>query len=141
METYPITVDYSKSLDEMIEAGNYDWVNTEITDKHFPIKRRKKTIDIELVNYNTSMKSDDILKDLNKRGLRPATLPELLAFGTTHPDRQRDVPIVALGSAWRFARDYPQVAGIGHDDRGRALDLESWGAKWRVSCRFAAVRK
>lgn len=140
-KTYPITVDYSKFLAEMIEAGEYDWVHPEITEKHFPIKKRKKTIEIELVYHNAGMRSDDILMDMDKRGLRPATLSELLAFGATYPDRQRDVPIVALGSVWRFARDYPYVAGIGHDGRGRVLDLGSRKINWRVSCRFAAVRK
>ena len=140
-KTYPITVDYSKTLVEMIEAGNYDWINSGITDEHFPIKRRKKSINIELINYNTGMRSNEVLEDLGKRGLRPATLPELLAFGTAYPDRQRDVPIVALGSVWWCESNWSYSAGLGHDNRGRVLDLESWNAKWRSSVRFAAVRK
>jgi len=37
ISTGSIAVDYSKSLQDMIADGNYDWVNPAITPKGFPI--------------------------------------------------------------------------------------------------------
>ena len=34
---FPVTVDYTHSLAQMIVAGKYDSVNSDITDKHFPL--------------------------------------------------------------------------------------------------------
>jgi hypothetical protein len=33
-----ITVDYDKTLQDMIADGNYDWVNPDITAKKFPVE-------------------------------------------------------------------------------------------------------
>lgn len=35
--TYPISVNYTRTLADMIKAGKYDWVNNKITEKNFPI--------------------------------------------------------------------------------------------------------
>ncbi len=137
---YPIVMDYSKSLIEMIGAGNYDWVNAQITDKHFPIERRRKFVGVELVNYNTRLHSHEVMERLRKSDLRPVTLPEVLAFGAASLNERLDFTIVALGSVWQQGRDcWRWVTAIGHDDRGRVLDLASWNARWGQNVRFAAV--
>jgi len=146
---YPIIVDYSMTLAEMIEAGKYDnWTNFTIDPDFLPIKDTGRVeLNIELVKYDEPMNSNDIIKDLDRRGLRPVTVSELLAFGTQHPDVQREFPIIALGSSWRrcggfiFNTWFVQSLDADKKDNGRELSLEPWKGTWKTFCRFAAVRK
>ena len=97
--SFKVTVDYSKTLEQMIADGKYDWKNSDIKAKNFPLNGQGTTaVNIELVHFNRNIESDTALAELDKMGLRPATLPELLAFGAKYPDKQREFPIVALGS-------------------------------------------
>lgn len=139
-ETLTITVDYGLSFVEMIAAGGYDWKNGDITEERFPVKGIGKVErDVELVHYGYDISSEDAVKDLAKRGLRPATIEELLAFGTKYPDLQRKFPIVALGSSARVSvfRYVPCLCG---SDARRDLYLYWCGDDWDGCCRFLAVR-
>lgn len=141
---FRVIVDYSKSLTEMIRAGNYDAVERNIDADHFPIKDQGKIgLDIELIHYGKYMFGDDIIRDLNSRGLRPATLPELLAFGSAYPNKQREFPIMALGSLWRRWHGFrcvPFLHGLDSNSR-RWLSFRFWFGGWYDICRFAAIRK
>jgi hypothetical protein len=139
---FPVIVDYSISLAQLVEAGAYDYVDGEITDEHFPVRGRGIfELDIELVHYRKDMESDDVIRDQNRRGLLTATLPELLAFGTTYPTKQLEFPIVALGSVWKYRFDYHYVAQLCGFRSERKLALSLWRVGWGSSCRFAAIRK
>jgi hypothetical protein len=138
---YPMTVDYRQSLQAMIQAGRYDWVNSDITEKHFPITPGPKDVSIELVHFDRVMSSDDVLSELDRRGLRPATLPELLAFGAKYPEKQREFPIVALASVWRSWVGSRHVPCLWSDADGRYLGLGWLVCRWGAHYRFAAVRK
>ena len=87
------------------------------------------------------MGSDEVLKKLEKLGLRPATLPELLAFGATYPNKQRKFPIVALGSVWRYWEGYRFVPYLWENGARRDLGLGWLERGWDAYYRFAAVRK
>ena len=148
-EVFHVIVDYRKSLLDMIKAGDYWWYNDSINADHFPIQGSGQVeLDIELINYDQSMESDEVIQALNAHGLRPVTLPELLAFGATYPDVQRDFPIVALGSVWRYWRVFRNVSSLyvndpywtAQDDRVLCLCWHVRG-KWLRCYRFAAVRK
>ena len=141
---FRVVVNYSQTLEQMIAAGRYDWKNPDITEKHFPIppsKRGKEEVAIELVHFDRNMESDEVLRELDKAGLRSAELPELLAFGAAHPEKQREFPIVALGSVWQHWHGDRGVASLygGADERG--LGLPWWSVSWGSLYRFAAVRK
>jgi hypothetical protein len=135
-------VDYTQTLHQMIRTGYYDWVNSDISASHFAVQGQGKIeLNIEFLNYGKVMESDDIARDLKSRGLRPATLPELLAFGATYPEKQREFPIVALGFVWRGSGDGRCVPSLVGDEFRRALRLDLWNDPWYSICRFAAVRK
>lgn len=139
--TYHVTVDYAKSLPDMIKAGNYGYANEDITPKKFPIQGEGKVdLEIVLVHFGKDIESDDVLAELDKLGLRAAVLPELLAFGETHPEVQREFPIIALGS---FANESGNRRVPYLDDwlGRRKLDLCWFVSRWHDRCRFAAVRK
>lgn len=100
--TYPVTINYDASLADMIRTGRYDWVNPNITEKNFPVKGKGiKEVVIELTRFNRLISSDDALSELEKRGLRPATIEEFLAFGAAYPEVQQGSQTVTLGSVWR----------------------------------------
>jgi len=141
-DTYPVTVNYSQTLEEMIAAGRYDWKHSDITAKHFPIEGSgTKNVDILLVHYNKNTSTDAVRADLDKRGLRPAKIEELLAFGAKYPEKQREFPIIALGSVWRDFGGSRCGPYLGRFGSGRHLGLHWLGADWVDICRFAAVRK
>ena len=139
---FTVTVDYSKTIEDMVKSGRYDWFNDNITSKNFPTKRAGKTeIIVELVHFNRNIGTDEALKKLDRMGYRPVELHELLAFGEKYPEIQREFPIVALGSVWRDSCGYRALPWLGGRGSRRHLDL-SWRAHdWSELCRFAAVRK
>jgi hypothetical protein len=137
-----ITIDHDRSVEEMVRAGKYDWSNDDITSKHFLSDRKGTTqVRIQLIHFNRAMESDDVLHELDKQGLRPATLPELLALGEKHPELQRQFPIVALGSVWRRLFGDRRVACLYGHVGGRRLRLNWFDGRWCGDCRFAAVSK
>ena len=139
---YKVLVDYGQTLQQMIAAGAYDYANLNITAEHFPMTGDgKREVVVELVHFGRDMESDAILKEFEARGLRPATLPELLAFGATYPEKQREFPILALGSVWQGPDGGRDVACLGDWDAKRGLGLDWDDDRWDVDCRFAAVRK
>lgn len=54
-------------------------------------------VDSILVNLNRIADSEKVLHELDLMGLRVATKDELIAFGATYPDVQRQLSIIALG--------------------------------------------
>mgnify|MGYP001566810542 CR=1 FL=1 len=138
---FRVLVNYDLRADAAIGEGKYDYANDNITEKNFPTTRKGTAkLDIVLVHLNRDISSEDAIKELDKLGLRPAELHELLAFGAKYPDEQRKYPIVALGSVWRylFGRNVPY---LWLDDGGRRLGLLWFGPGWRAYYRFAGVRK
>jgi len=142
MDPYPVSVNYELSVENAIEAGNYQAVNTDITGKNFPSTRRGEAdLEIVLVRFEHRMKSEDVLDELSKEGLRAAELPEFLAFGAEHPDVQRKFSVVGLGSVWQDRKGYRNVPCLYTASEGRYLDLHWWDDGWYSYSRFAAIRR
>ncbi len=141
---YQLTVDYSQSLEGMIKAGKYDWVNSNITRDNFPTNHHgMQTIEVELIHFGKELTTQEIEVELENQSLRPATLKELLAFGAKYPDKQREYSIVALGSGWVDPIGRRYVPYLVQDGDVRDLNL-SWDDpyfKWEGSYRFLAVSK
>ncbi len=144
-DAFRVTVDYSTTLEQMIAAGRYDWKNQDINQKNFPIPPskcgKKEEVAIELKHFNRTMESEEVLRELDKDGFRPANVFELQAFAERYPEKQREFPIVALGSVWRGWRGRRCVACLYGGSVGRDLRLDYFDSGWGSDCRFAAVRK
>lgn len=139
---FMVTVDYARSLSEMIAAGKYGYANEDITAEHFPITGEGKVdAEILLVHLNRDISSENALAELDKLGLRAANLQELLAFGETHSEVQREFPIIALGSIWQDRDGDRYVPYLDDWLDERRLFLRWFGFDWSALCRFAAVRK
>lgn len=94
----------------------------------------------EYVHMGRDASTDEVLAEMNRKGLRPALYEELLGFAEKYPDEQRKYPIVALGSEAHMSGDR-HVAYLWRDGDGRDLRLRWIGDGWRGNYRFLAVRK
>lgn len=136
-----IVIDYLMTLEEMIVAGGYDWKHDAITSERFPLSGEGKVERIvELIHFNRTISSDEVERELDKMGLRPATIEELLAFGATFPETQRKSSIVALGSCLEVHGE-SCVACLSGTDSDRGIGLSDLDRNWGGMSRFLAVRK
>lgn len=139
---YPVTVDYSKSLKQMIKAGKYDRVNEDISYKNFKLAGvLSATKDVFLMSYDETMSSEEVEKDLDKKGMRACILPELLALGAQYPELQKEHYIVALGSRGLHPGGSGYVPGLFEVNGRRWLGIYWYGSQWNQNYRFAAVAK
>lgn len=140
-----VTVDYSRTIDEMIEFGKYDLVSDGITEKTFPLPTKflgKKIITpVKLFQFKQVAGSDYVISEMEKMGCHPATLAELMALGESQPDLQRKFSIAALGSVWSSAHGIEYVALLRGDVHGRMLSLSQYDNYWQNNIRFLAVCK
>jgi len=140
-----LVVDYTKTVEQAIADGKYDWKNGDVTAKNFPISPemvgKKVEVATKLFHFNRDISSEDVISEMDKDGYRPATLMELLVLGCLFPELQRQFPIVALGSVWRIAcgdRYVPCLDVIGSE---RRLSLDWFGYGWSAHYRVLGVRK
>lgn len=130
---------FSLSLAEMIKRGKYDWVNSDITEGHFPVDAagsESEEVEMKEFHFNRTMTSPEVIAEMAKEGWKPASIWHLLFFGYKYPNKQKEYPIIALGSVWRGC-----VAYLGWRGFRRDLDLGGFGLRWIANCRFLAVRK
>lgn len=139
---YNIVVDYNRSLADMIKAGKYDRVNSDINSKHFPLKGKgKHELNATLFHFDRYIESDDAIAEMDKQGYRPGKVEELLALGEKYPDLQKEFPIVALGSVWRDPYGYRDVPCLSWYGSERDLYLSWFDDRWIADYRFLAFRK
>lgn len=140
--TFKVEVDYGLTLAQMISAGRYDWTNDDINAQNFPIQGEGKAeCELVLVHLGKVATTDEVLAELDRRGLRPAKIEELLALGATRPELQKEFPIMALGSRFVLQDGDRGFAYLDWDGSERGLDLHWVGNDWRGIYRFLAVRK
>jgi len=142
LDTYTLTIDYNRSVEDGVKAGQYDYANSDITSKHFPTERMgMPEVAVELIHFNRDISTDEAIHELDRMGYRPADLHELLALGEKYPDLQREFPVIALGSVWQKPGGFRSCAYLDGNDSRRYLYLDWVDFRWDDYCRFAAVRK
>jgi hypothetical protein len=141
---FKVEVDYGLTLAEMIMAGKYDWTSSNITPEHFPIQGEGRVErELTFVHFNKVMTTDEVLAELDRRGLRPGggKIEELLALGAKFPDLQRQFPIVAIGSSFVGGGGFRSFACLYWLGGERHLGLAYVVDDWSEGCRFLAARK
>lgn len=142
---FRLTVDYTQSLEQMVAAGRYDWVNSDITAKRFPIVGEGIVeFDARYFHFNRSISSENAVKEIESADTAnpwmPAEIEHTLSHGKTFPDEQRKFPIVGLGSVAKV-RGYRGVPCLSKGGSRRRLFLDWWYDVWDPGYRFLAVRK
>lgn len=140
-----LPIDYSKSLEQMIAAVNYDWKNDELTAKRFPIVGEGVVeYEFRYFHFNRNVSSETAVDLIKREDVEnpwyPAKLEHLLAFGENFPEEQRKFPIVALGSVGLVLGDR-NVPCLHLDGSERSLYLLWWDGDWLGLYRFLAFRK
>jgi hypothetical protein len=150
LQSYPLTINRERSRSEMVAAGNYDYVHHDITEKNFPVAKGETEVKAVLVRLDRVTSEEEALAEMERRGLRPATMDELNAFGEQHPKRKRGYSIVALGSVLGRRRGDRRVGYLWNaipweeyecEEHKRVLDLHWLDHRWGEDYRFLAVRK
>lgn len=144
-EGFQFTIDYTHKLEAMIAAGRYDWTNSDVTAKRFPLVG-EGIIEFEskLFHFDRSVSSEQAVElikaDDTTNPYEPAKIEHLLSFGAKFPEEQRKYPIIGLGSVARVGgrRFVPYLHG---SDAERRLDLHWFVFGWSPGCRFLGVRK
>lgn len=142
-----VTVTGSLTLEQMIAAGNYEWINGDINAQQFSIESREETeYETRLFHFSGLISTENVLTKIQEADKsnpwRAACIEHLLAYGAKFPDEQRKHPIVALGSATHatfFGRR--NVPYLYRRVIGRSLHLEWRDNQWQPVYRFLAVRE
>lgn len=141
-DVLPIITPSNITISQLVKDGKYDWSNADITDEHFPINPTFKWAnELILIHYGCILNRQAVLNDFKKQGLRVAEPAEILVFGITYPDKQREFSIVALGSPWMhsYYRRYHMLVLYERGGR-RELGLFYFGRAWGIGYRFLAAR-
>lgn len=99
---FPISVDYKRSLEELIILGNYNDVHRKNIDSIiFPLPndcdKKAYKVEIRLVFCLEKLTYiSDFVKNLKQNGYYPLGIRELLIFGINYPDIQLNLPILEV---------------------------------------------
>lgn len=139
---YPIVIHRDQSFNDRVNAVKFEYVDPSVTAERFGQSGTgTETVDVVMVNFDYwAPLTKEVLPALKKRGLRPATADELIAFVTRYPNFPREFPIVALGSVWRPADNVGRVLIVEPHMGSIALDIEYLNGEWDSRARFLAVR-
>ena len=122
-------------LKSLLKPLKLDYISPYITDKNFPDNKERGKV--ELIHFNEFLTNEEVLKRLDDKGYRPATLHEMLVWAK---DWKGEI-VVALGSVWQSlngGRSFGFLSGGGGE---RSLYLEYCGNHWDGPYCFAAVKK
>jgi hypothetical protein len=137
---YMVTVDFSKSVEEMVDSGHYDLPHGGVTSKYFVVDG-VGTIEVAvmLVYFRRKISTKDVLYFFKEGGLRPANVAELLAFGAAYPEVQLEFPILCLDPSKEDFRRVVRLCRARPDLR--QIEIRSFDyCDWDEPCRFLAVR-
>lgn len=145
---FKITVDYSRSIADMIAAGKYAESNPKIL-AYAQLLRTSIPFGFvlgaefypELAHFGRLISSEEAILELKKESFRPATLFELLAFGEQHPEEQRKFPIVALDLDSQHWHGFWGMPYLWEITSGRYLGLDGLDDDWDERHRFLVVRE
>ena len=140
--TSTITVDETKTVEDLTAEGKYKWSNSDVTSEKFPRPENgtRSERKIALFHFGKEMTSEQVIAEMDKEGFRQATIHELLALGIAQPELQKDFPIISLGSV--CVLNGRRLVAILYENAGyRGLRLSWFDLGWSGHCRFVGVRK
>ncbi len=141
---FQLTIDYNRTIEELLQAGRYDWPNKNITEEHFPrlCISGKEERKYKLFHFSREISSDDAVREMSKAGFDPAGPHEMLVFGEEFPEIQRKFFIVGLGNPiWRSSNGIWYVVVLyssGPNRNARNAFLHAWDSDWDSRSHFLA---
>ena len=155
-ENFSLTVDYSKTLKQMIAAGKYDAVSKYIIEKwSLPTELIGQKIDVNarIFFMDFQARSEQVIDIMKTVGYRPANLGEILSFGALNVKIAKKYTIAALntlrplgynGSVVCISFNISKVTVDINDNpcsnvNKLNLNIQDFGASLWNSCHFLAV--
>lgn len=126
-------------ITERVGDAGFDYINANITPQNFPTQAKVDTTGFTLFPTEAGMTMDEAALALEKQGLRPANIHELVEWRRLHgEDLTKPTHIIALGQKFRFAPKgkfrYPFVS---FEEAGFfTLSLGFWDSTLRGSDEF-----
>ena len=144
-ELFLLTVDYTESLEEMIAAGHYDWINDCIIPRLFPIEGTGVVeFEARYFRFSSHISPDDVIREMKdadtKNPWYPAKTEHVLSHGKRFPDEQRKFTIAGFGSV-AFIHGFTDVLSIQMRGSERTLNVRSIRDDRRDNLRLLAVRQ
>ena len=125
-----------ENLEQLIKKCKFNYVNTDITEEHFPLEKIRGKV--KIFHFDRFISSEDVIKKMEKEEYQPANIYELLEYA--EKDWNGKDTVVALDFVW-CGLGGRGVASLWGDSGGRGLRLSWFGRDWFAGCRFAAVCK
>ena len=143
--SYWIAIRHGDNFAKRLKTLACDWGNEWITEKNTPVRVNKakgtEKKEVFVIHFDRRIEtSEEVVEAMAALGYKPADHEDLLAFGTDHPDAQREYPIVQLGSSWGRPGGGRVVSCLDGGGSGRGLGLNIWRGGWDSDCGFLAVR-
>lgn len=135
-----VRVNFGVPLEELVQAGHYDYVNSNVTSANFPATGQGQVEqEIELIQFNVGPESDEVEAYFKANGLQSAGMRHCLAVGSQHPELQRQLLMAFLKDAWRgpFGPEVGVLSGLAGR---RGLNLLPRAGGWDQDYWFAALR-
>jgi len=136
----------TKTLEEVVVAGRYNYANLDINSKRCPNVRAETIGGVTLFDFNEELTTDEykarlasIRTDEAPNGYRSTDVIETATFGATHPDEQLNGPILGLDQEVRDSDGYVCVPVLDDWVGWRRLDLRLRGNRWVRCYRVLAV--
>lgn len=129
-------------LEDLIGEGQYNLENARINSNNFSIEAGEGPQTIDLIQFDRTVNTKEVLLWLEANDYLGATLKSLLAIGAQFPEEQRRVYMAALGQVWKsdssIVEYVPDIYADGHE---RGLGLGDNTSRSTIYARFPAVRK
>lgn len=136
-----VVVDQTKNLfQNLLTTCLQHWVNEEITVEHFPLvddgTSDKEIIECGFDNILTGFEAENKLKS---RGYKLVGMRRALEYIASHPDAQKDHPLIVLGAQWHNSGCIRlPVFYWGYDKL--FLNLRWMSDEFNPDCRFLVVQ-
>lgn len=138
-ETFVLYLNPAIPLEEQIQRGNYKFTHPAINLTNFSLTLPAGKRRIVLYDPKGPATSEQIVARMKADGYIPAILDDALAMGQQRPNRQRQNPIVFLGTVWRDTTYRCFVPVLGQWCGRRDLNLIRFSHNC-TSARFAAIK-
>ncbi len=140
-----ISIDYNKSLENMIRDASYAKVDPFITSANFPLGGTGIVqTQVRLIRFGDpqcpggSISTQNVLQEIAKLGFEPAKIEQVVAF-----ERQNELAsnyaYVALGSSWVNPQDGSRYIPDFFKYYGKEIGLRKMESSWSCSDAFWPV--
>jgi len=136
-ETYRLTINYDNAFSTMVRTCKCEFIHQNIKQMRYTLPRTgKQTFTTRLIRCTSDSPTGEVLRGITLSGFYPATVEQLVAFCTNHPDFQRKHPILALGSTLNVG-GHPFVVYASGSVMKRFISLNTGShMEWSQVCRF-----